>query len=118
MPEDSDQTRALADRLLTYADALVAVAFVGTSGLGLAVADPSIREVIARVADWVIVSNLVLGGLLSGLIHLFRRWELELRASLPPATKARRFSRYLYWGRLGVIWVAVGQSVGIMFAIR
>jgi hypothetical protein len=117
MSEGRDQTRALADRLVSYADALVAVAFVGASGLGLAVADPDIRADVARAADWVVLSNVLLGGWLSGLIHLFRRWELELRASLPPDAAVRRFSRYLHWGRLGVIWVAVGQAAGLMFAI-
>ena len=118
MAEDIEQTRALADRLVTYADALVAVAFVGTSGLGLAVADPDIRADMARGAVWVIFFNLALGGLLSGLIHVFRRWELALRADLAPAATTRRFSGYLHWGRLGVVWVAVAQSVGIMLAIR
>ena len=118
MPEDKEQTRALADRLVTYSDALVAVAFVGASGLGLAVADPDIRVDVARVAGWVIVSNLVLGGLLSVLIHVFRRWELELRADLAPADATRRFSGYLHWGRLGVVWIAVAQSAEIMVAIR
>ena len=118
MAEDTDQTRALADRLVTYADALVAVAFVGVSGLGLAVADPDIRADVARAADWVVLSNIALGGVLSGLIHLFRHWELELRASLPPVGTAGRFSRYLHRGRLGVVWVAVAQSAGLMFAIR
>ena len=105
MAEDTDQTRALADRLVTYADALVAVAFVGTSGLGLALADPDSRADIARAAEWVVLSNIVFGGVLSGLIHLFRRWELELRASLPAAGTAGRFSRYLHWARLGVMAV-------------
>jgi hypothetical protein len=118
VPEDREQARVLADRLVTYADALVAVAFVGTSGLGLAVADPDIRADIARAAEWVILANLVLGGLLSGLIHIFRRWELELRAGLAPAATTRRFSGYLHWGRLGVVWVAVVQAVGMMLAIR
>lgn len=118
MPEDTEQTRALADRLISYADALVAVAFVGMSGLCLALADPDIRTDIARVTNWIILANVFMGCLLSGLIQLFRRWELELRDSLPSVAAAHRFSRYLHWGRLGVIWVSVAQAVAVMFVIR
>ncbi|MCH2174033.1 hypothetical protein MK489_24900 [Myxococcota bacterium] len=106
VPEDTEQARTLEDRLVNYADALVAVAFVGASGLGLAVADPDIRV------------SIVLGGLLSGLIHIFRRWEFELRKGLTPLAAARRYSGCLHWGRLTVVWIAVVQSIGIMLAIR
>jgi hypothetical protein len=118
MAEDKAQERALTDRLVAYADACVAVAFVGMSGLCLAVADPDTRADIARAADWVIVSNLLLGGLLSYLIHVFRGWEFELRDSVTRSAAAERVSRNLHWGRLGVVWVSVAQSVGVMFAIR
>ena len=117
MSEDGEQARAMADRLVSYADALVAVAFVGTSGLGLAVADPDIRADIATAAEWVILSYLVLGVLFSSLILVFRRWELELRDGLASAAKTRLFAGYLHWGRLGVVWVAVAQSVGMMLVI-
>lgn len=41
-PREVDD-RGIADRLVTYADALAAVCFVGTSGLSLALADPDVR---------------------------------------------------------------------------
>ena len=43
----------LADRLVSYSDALVAVSFLGVSGIGLAVADPDIRCTLARGATYV-----------------------------------------------------------------
>ena len=43
MREQGSEERALADRLVSYADAVAALAFVGVSGLGVAVADPDTR---------------------------------------------------------------------------
>ncbi len=109
---------ALVDRLVSYSDAITAVAFLGVSGLGIAVADPDARTSIELVAEWVILSNVLLALLLSAVLIVLRRWEADLRADLPPAAKARRYSRYLHWGRLLVIWVSGGQAVAIMLAIR
>lgn len=115
---DEPENRGLADRLVNYADALVALAVVGVSGLGLAVADPETRVDIARAADWIIVSNLISGVILSILILVLRRWELDLRSEDPPTVKARRYSRRLHVARIVVVWLASGQAVLLMVAIR
>ena len=44
------EDRALADRLVNYADALAAVCFVGMSGLSIAMADPDVRCSITQGA--------------------------------------------------------------------
>jgi hypothetical protein len=115
---DESETRALADRLVNYADALVALAVVGVSGLGLAVADPETRGDIARAADWIIASNLISGVILTVLVAVLRRWELDLRSENPPAQKARRYSRRLHVARIVVVWLASAQAVLLMVAIR
>ena len=115
--QDSEEW-ALADRLVNYADALTAVTFLGVSGLGIAVADPEARSSIALIADWVILSNLLLSLAFSAMLIVLRRWEADLRADLPPADKARRYSRYLHYGRLLVIWVSGAQGSAIMLVIR
>ena len=119
MRHDEDtQEWALADRLISYSDAVAAVAFLGASGLGIAVAEPDARSSIASVAEWIIVSNILLSLLLTAMLILLRRWETDLRSDLPPAAKARRYSRYLHWARLVVVWASGAQAVGIMLAIR
>lgn len=117
MSEARDQARALADRLVNYADTIVAVAFVGVSGLGLAVADPDTRGDIARVAHWVLVSNIILGILSTWFILVLRRWELKLRSKLEQDETAQRISTRLHWARLVVVWIAVAQTIALMLAI-
>ncbi len=119
MQQDHDeQDRALADRLLNYADAIVAVSFVGVSGLGIAVADPDTRESVARGAVWVAAANVVVGMVASGLLHLLRRWELDLRAAAPLSAKGARYSQRLHVARHVVVWFAVAQSALFMWLIR
>ncbi len=119
MRRDQDTEEwVLADRLVSYADAIAAVMFLGVSGLGIAVADPEVRSSISLVAEWVILSNVLVALLFSAMLIVLRRWEADLRADLPPAGKARRYARYLHWGRLLVIWVSFGQATAIMLATR
>ena len=107
MAEDRDaEDRSLADRLVNYADAIAALMFLGTSGLGIAVADPDIRSTIARGADFVALAYIISGVLFSSILVVLRRWETDLRSDLPPAPKARRYSRYLFWARFAVVWLA------------
>ena len=109
---------ALADRLVSYADAIAALAFVGVSGLGLAVADPEIRIDVSRAADWILVGNVTAGFVLSGILLLLRRWEFDLRSELAASAKVRRYSRRLHFARIGVVWLATVQAVGLMLVIR
>ena len=58
--EHHDEDRALADRLVNYADAAVALSVVGISGLGIAVADPETRSSVARlIVIWISVAQAV-----------------------------------------------------------
>ncbi len=96
----------------------MALAFLGVSGLGIAVADPDIRADVARVADWVLLTNVFSGAVFSGLVIVLRRWELDLRSEASPAPKVRRYSRLLHLARLVVIWLAVVQAAALMLVIR
>jgi len=116
--EHDSEDRALADRLVNYADALVALSVVGVSGLGIAVADPDTRESVAVAADWVIASNFGLGALFTGVVMLLRSWEMDLRSSSPTSVKTARYSRYLHAARLVVLWVSVAQAVSLMLVLR
>ena len=67
-PED----RHLADRLVNYSDAVVALAFLVSSGLGLAVADPDTRDSVTGVAGGMMIGNAILGVIFSGLLMVMR----------------------------------------------
>ncbi len=116
--ELKDQDRALADRLVNYSDAMVAAVFVGVSGLGVAIADPDTRASVASGAVWVAVTYVLLGGIVSTLLHLLRRWERDLRAGAPPSAKAERYSRNLHFARFVITWVSVTQSIVLLLLIR
>jgi hypothetical protein len=106
--------RAVAERLVSYADAVAAVSFLGVSALGIAIADPETRVSIAVAANWIIVANVLIGALFTGAVLTFRRWESDLRSEGPPAEKAQRYSRYLHWGRLTLVWISFVQAVVLM----
>ena len=106
--------RALADRIVNYSDALVAVVFLGVSGLGIALADPDIRSSINTVTNWVIGANIGMGVLVSALLAILRSWELDLRIDFPAPGKVRRYSRYFYVARHIVVWLSVVQIVIVL----
>ena len=119
MPQDLDeQDRALADRLLNYADAIVALSFVGVSGLGIAMTDPAARQSVARGTDWIVVANVLAGIVVSALLYFLRRWEMDLRAHAPLSEKSLGYSRKLHVARFVIVWFSVAQSALIMWAIR
>ena len=113
--EEADN-RALADRLVNYADAVVAVAFLGFSGIGLAIADPDTRSSLEHVTHWIIAFNGLLGVVFSLLIRVLRGWEQDLRENLPRSQKYARYSRRMYLAKHGVIWVSIAQTVLILMA--
>lgn len=114
---DSEE-RALADRLVSYADAIVAVCVVGASGIGAVIADPDSREHVARAANYIIVANVLSGILLTALVTLLRRWEIKLRANLPDAPLPRAYSRYLHGARIVLVWLSAGLAITLMTSIR
>ncbi|GEM_PF-3519383 len=102
---ESDEA-ASADRLINYSDALVAVTFLGVSGIGIAIADPDIRCTIAEGASYVAVGNIFNGALFTALILLFRRWETALRAEDPPSERVVAYARWIHIGRLVILWTS------------
>ena len=108
----------LADRLVNYSDAIVALAFLISSGLGLASADPDTRLSFTDVTTAMIVGNIIMGILFSALLAVLRRWELNLRDVDALHRKVRKYSRYIYIARHVVVWLTVGQTAGIMLLIN
>ena len=66
------ESRALADRIVNYSDALAAIVFLGASGLGIAMADPDTRASVNLISSWMIAGNAFLVVLFSGLLILLR----------------------------------------------
>ena len=111
--------RSLADRLVTYADALVAVTFVGTSGWSLALTNPESRCSLIHAAGPVSVGNLIFAAIVSILLITLRRWELDLLTGTAVSKKSAAYSRRLHVARLGVVWVsAIAIVIFLMAALR
>ena len=83
-----------ADRLLSYADALAALAFISVSGLGIAAADPEIRCSLALVSLPIAVSNFVFAILATLIILKLRSWESELRLRADVPERALAIARH------------------------
>lgn len=116
---DSDHSKedcALADRLVNYVDAIVAVAFLASSGIGLALADPDTRETLESVALGIIIANALLGVVFSLILTVLRRWELDLRTAVPLSKKYERYSKRMYIAKHAVIWLSIAQTVAILIA--
>lgn len=114
----NSEARALADRAVNYSDALVALVFIGASGLGIAVADPDTRASMNLITYWMIGGNITLGAVISILLSVLRRWEYDLRIDLPKEGKVYRYSRYFYWARHVVVWLSVTQIAVILLLGR
>ena len=108
--------RSFADRLVTYADALVAVSFVGSSGLSLALTDPESRCSLVTTAGAVSIGNLIFAGIVSVLLITLRRWELDLRTGTSASKKSTTYSRRLHVARLVVIWFSAIATVVFLLA--
>ncbi|MEH6605632.1 MAG: hypothetical protein V7711_08625 [Pseudomonadales bacterium] len=111
---ETSESRALADRIVNYSDALAAIVFLGASGLGIAVADPDTRASINLISFWMVGGNIMIGSLFSFFLVLLRRWELELRGEAPEGSSVRRYSHYFYVARHCIVWISVVQIVIIM----
>lgn len=112
------EDRAFADRLVNYVDAIVAVAFLASSGIGLAIADPDTRASLEHVAFGIIVGNALLGVVFSLLLAVLRRWELDLREGATLSEKYRRYSSRMYVAKHAVIWLSITQTGLIMIAVN
>ena len=111
------EEHALADRLTSYSDAIVALAFIVSSGLGLSVADPDTRVVMTDFAIGMLIGNAILGVIFSVLLVILRRWELDLRVGLELSEKYTRYSQRIYVARHVVIWLSITQTITTMFAL-
>ncbi len=112
------ESRALADRIVNYSDAIAAIVFLGASGLGIAVADPETRSSINLISGWMIVGNIFIGVVFSYLLVVLRRWELDLRGTGSKDSNVRRYSHYFYLARHGVVWISVTQVAFITLLSR
>ena len=111
------EDRALADRLVNYADALAAVSFVGMSGLTIALADPEVRCSISQGALIpVSLINVVSASAVTLILVILRRWERDLRSASPVSPKAARISGRLHVARFVVVWLSAGAAVGAIIA--
>jgi hypothetical protein len=111
------EERALADRLVNYADALAAVAFVGASGLTIALADPDVRCSITQGAYLpVTLGNAFSATFVTAVLIVLRRWENDLRASRPLSQKVSRYSGRIYVARFFAVWVSAIFAVGALVA--
>ena len=108
--------QSFADRLVTYADALVAVSFVGSSGLAVALTNPESRCSLVNTARPVSIGMLAFSGILSVLLITLRRWELDLRTDTPASKKSIAYSRRLHLARLVVIWFSAIATVAFLFS--
>jgi hypothetical protein len=99
------QDDALADRLVNYADAVVAAAFVGLSALSLSLGEPEIRCSMAQVVVLIALINTLTGVIFTVLLVWLRHWEFDLRIVVASA-KVSMYSRYLHRARIAVVWFA------------
>ena len=108
---------ALADRIITYCDALAAFSLVNALAFVITLADPDIRCSIAGIASVVIASNLVFVALITvGLVSL-RRFECSLRSDGARDARVERFWVWMHGARIVLVWVvAVFVSVGTFAA--
>jgi hypothetical protein len=117
MPDTLAEDQTLADRLVNYGDAVVALAFIISSGLGLAAADPDIRASFTDVRAGMIIGNIILGVVFSLLLLVLRRWEQDLRVDSLTSDKFRQYSLRLHLARHAVVWLTVIQTVVVMLVI-
>lgn len=105
------QDQELANRLVNYSDALVAVVFVGMSAVGVAVGDPDLRCEFSRVSLAIAFSNLLMGSAFSAILMVLRRWELILRADEGASDHASRYERLLTVARHVILWLCVIMTI-------
>jgi hypothetical protein len=108
------QDHVLADRLVTYSDAIVAAAFVGMSATSIAIGDPDIRCEFARAPVGIATGNLIIGLLLSGVLWRLRTWELFLRVNEETSDRASRYQRTLSIARHALLWGCILGTVALV----
>ncbi len=109
----------LADRVITYCDALAAFSLLNAFAFLVTLAEPDIRCSIAAIATFVIAANLFIPLLITGGLILLRRFERSLR---PPGSQdptVERFWSYVQAFRIALVWaVALLVSFGVWAAAQ
>ena len=98
---------ALADRIITYSDALVAFSLFNALAFIITLAEPDIRCSIASIVGPVIAANVLVAVAISiGLVAL-RRFQRSLREEAEEDERVERFWRWVQAVRLGLVWLFV-----------
>ncbi len=99
---------ALADRLVTYADAIAAFSIVNGLAFLLALTEREVRCSLVDSTTTVFVATLVSGAVLTAAVVFCRRVELRIRASLGAGdADVHALLRGFQIVRIVVIWLSV-----------
>ena len=96
---------ALADRIITYSDALVAFSLVNALAFVIAMAEPDIRCSIVRISGFAIGLNLVIPVALCAVLFALRRFERGLRPEEGRDPTVERFWGVAQTVRYGLVWM-------------
>ena len=95
---------AVADRIVTYSDALVAFSLVNGLAFLVALGEPDIRCSIARISGTVIVANVFFPIASTFLLIWLKRYERRLREGATPDELVSRFWSAISIFRLVLVW--------------
>ena len=110
--------RALADRLVTYADASVAVFFLGAAGVSNAIMGADTHCSLVNGFRSVSVGLLIFASIISFILITLRRWQLDLLAVTRGSKKSETYSRRLHVVRLVIVWGSAILAVGFRLAAQ
>ena len=105
---------ALADRLITFCDALAAFSLVNALAFLVTLGEPDVRCSIAGIATFIILANLLIAAVLSAGLVLLRRFERTLRAPTEPDPAVERFWSWAQAFRLVLVW---GAAFLVVFGV-
>lgn len=97
---------ALADRFISYSDAISVFPFVQAVAFSIGLSDPDTRCSIAEIWAQIVLGNFVFIALMTAAVFIFRRAELSLRESQALDPIVSRYLRRLYIGRIAIIWMS------------
>lgn len=98
---------ALADRVITYSDALAAFSLVNALAFVITLAEPDIRCSIVNIAGPVACINITVAGLITAGLVMLRRFERSLRDEDDQEPRIERFWRYAHIVRIALVWSVV-----------
>jgi len=110
---------ALADRIITYCDALAGFSLVNALTFVVTLSDPDIRCSIAQIAGFVIGANLTTPIGISAALVALRRYERRLRGGAGQDEEVERFWSLAQAIRMTLVWaVAIFVAIGAWAATR